>query len=226
MPHPINGPGNNKVVVYPANSRFDAAFTIDANDRSNPSANQIDINTLLNSSQYASSFAGGIWSHSFLSTYNYHRLYAPVSGTVVEARVIANLKGGTFKKRCYIGKLPKNKGMHIEAVDGAGYQFLQTCSLFVIDTSIQASEQRVLPEKISSVKSQHIRLRIHSSLFFGGNPLAYFQFGGSDIIVVFQKKAGLGPESFFPYPDPDTAPDHPSKQWSRYGQQLAQAAPQ
>ncbi|KAL2016256.1 hypothetical protein VTK56DRAFT_4032 [Thermocarpiscus australiensis] len=171
VPRPIDGPGDNKVVVYPADSRFDAAFTINANDQSDPSADQImlptvpvkgvpwDINALLNGSQYASSFAGGIWSHSFLCTYNYHRLHAPVSGTVVEARVIqggaylqviADPKG-TFKKRRYIGKLPENKGVHIEALDGAGYQFLQTRGLFVIDTSTSPDSDIGLVAGISSV---------------------------------------------------------------------------
>ncbi|KAL2130150.1 hypothetical protein VTI74DRAFT_6823 [Chaetomium olivicolor] len=260
-PRPVSSPGDNKVVVYPADSRFDAAFTIDANDQSDPGTDQIvpptvpvkglpwDITALLNGSQYASTFAGGVWSHSFLCTYNYHRLHAPVSGTVVEARVIqgaaylqvkADPETGTFKKRRYIGKHSgKHKGeAHMEAVDGAGYQFLQARGLFVIDTSTSPDGDiglvAVLPIGMAQVDSVVPLVRAKSDitqptfpfLVQKGDPLAYFQFGGSDIIVVFQKKAGLNATSFFPKPDPTTAPLDPEKQWSRYGQPLAVAAPQ
>ncbi|KAK3309810.1 phosphatidylserine decarboxylase-domain-containing protein [Chaetomium strumarium] len=262
VPRPIDGPGDNKVAVYPADSRFDAAFTIDANDQTDPSADQIvppletvsvkgvpwDINTLLNGSQYASSFAGGVWSHSFLCTWNYHRLHAPVSGTVVEARVIqggaylqviADPDKGGFKKRRYIGKRHTNKKgyAHLDAIDGAGYQFLQTRGLFVIDTSTSPDGDiglvAVLPIGMAQVDSVVPLVRAKTDiteptfpfLVQKGDPLAYFQFGGSDIIVVFQEKAGLGPKSFFPDPNQDTAPHDPSKQWSWYGQKLAQAAP-
>lgn len=61
-----------------------------------------------------------------------------------------------------------------------------------------------------------------------GDPLAYFQFGGSDIIVVFQKKAGLTASSFSTEPDESTTPpgdQWKDKRWSRYGQPLATANP-
>jgi phosphatidylserine decarboxylase len=52
-----------------------------------------DIKSLLGGTDYASAFTGGVWCHSFLCTYNYYRQHAPVSGTVVEAKVI---QGGAY----------------------------------------------------------------------------------------------------------------------------------
>jgi phosphatidylserine decarboxylase len=264
-PRQIDGPGDNKVVVYPADSRFDAAFTIDDNDQTDPATDQIvpplpsqlivakgipwDIVSLLNGSQYASTFAGGVWAHSFLCTYNYHRLHAPVSGTVIEARVIqgaaylqvvADPKTGELKKKRRIGQrqvAQKDDEFVITAEDGAGYQFLQTRGLFVIDTSTSPDGDiglvAVLPIGMAQVDSVIPLVRAKTDitqptfpfLVQKGDPLAYFQFGGSDIVVVFQKKAGLTSESFFQGPDPTTS-DDPHTQWSYYGQQLAAAAPQ
>ncbi|KAK3368535.1 phosphatidylserine decarboxylase-domain-containing protein [Podospora didyma] len=265
-PRSISGPGDNKTIVFPADSRFDAAFTIDDSDKTDPGTDLIvqyppapfvqvkgipwDIAALLNGSQYASAFAGGVWAHSFLCTYNYHRLHTPVSGTVVESRVIqgaaylqvqADPATQTLKKSRLIGSRttpgPDADGLVIDAIDGAGYQFIQTRGLFVIDTSTSPDGDiglvAVLPIGMAQVDSVVPLVRAKSDitqptfpfLVQKGDPLAYFQFGGSDIIVVFQPKAGLAANSFFPTPDPSTTPIA-GKQWSRYGQPLAQASPQ
>ncbi|KAK0751398.1 phosphatidylserine decarboxylase-domain-containing protein [Schizothecium vesticola] len=263
-PRPISGGGDNKVVVYPADSRFDAAFAIDAGDKTDtgkpiaplssssppPPTVQVkglpwDITALLNGSQYAAEFAGGTWAHSFLCTYNYHRMHCPVSGTVVEARVVpgaaylqvqADPATGTIKKRRLIGPPPTDDGLKIDAVDGSGYQFLQARGLFVIDTSTSLEGDiglvAILPIGMAQVDSvvPLVRAKGDTSqptfpfLVQKGDPLAYFQFGGSDIIVAFQAKAGMTGTSFKTEPDQTTAPNDPARQWSRYGQQLAQAA--
>ena len=46
------------------------------------------ITHLLQGSQYADKFGGGIFNHAFLNTYSYHRQHAPVDCKAVEARII------------------------------------------------------------------------------------------------------------------------------------------
>jgi hypothetical protein len=43
---------------------------------------------LLEGSPYKDRFKGGIFTHSFLNTTDYHRLHVPVGGRVLESRVI------------------------------------------------------------------------------------------------------------------------------------------
>lgn len=102
------------------------------------------VGALLQDSPYASSFAGGVWVHSFLSTFNYHHFHSPVSGTVLEARVIQNAAylgvtatNGKLGARRGIknGVKGGDAGAQIVAQDQSGYQFLQTRGLVIIDTS-------------------------------------------------------------------------------------------
>ena len=162
QPRVIDNPNESKTVVYPADSRFDAAFTIDDSDHMDLCTGQIapppqhlptvqvkgipwDIKPLLGGSDYGSAFAGGVWCYSFLCTYNYHRQHAPVSGTVVEVKVIqggayleVKSENGELKRRRRMAghsHTPSDGQVAIKAEDGAGYQFFQTRGLFVIDAS-------------------------------------------------------------------------------------------
>ena len=76
--------------------------------------------------------------HSFLGPTDYHRQHAPVSGTVVQAKVIPGLcyqnvkaerdsKGNNVaKSHCRWGKKRTDEdGNSFDALDDAGYQFLQ-----------------------------------------------------------------------------------------------------
>ena len=153
VPRQIDGPGDNRIVTYAADSAFDNAFDIKPDstievpaDRWEDDGNPItaksltwSIQSLLDHSRiYESAFAGGVWMHSFLNTFNYHRFHAPVSGTIVEARVIqqasyldAVAEDGKLLHRRRV-RVPKDK----EATnDMSGFQFLQTRGLIIIDTS-------------------------------------------------------------------------------------------
>lgn len=49
---------------------------------------QWPIDELLQHSEHAAAFEGGIFCHSFLNTYDYHRMRTPVAGKVLEAKFI------------------------------------------------------------------------------------------------------------------------------------------
>lgn len=85
---PIAGLGDDNVVINSTDSTFDGAWNI--GDDSNVDLKGINwpIAALLGDSKYKDDFKGGIWTHSFLNTFDYHRQHAPVKGKIVEAKVI------------------------------------------------------------------------------------------------------------------------------------------
>ena len=124
---PINCTCEPDAIVFPADSTFVASYNIssttvidtgDPHEVINVKGALWSIQELLFLSHYRDCFAGGKFTHSFLSTYNYHRWHSPVSGKIVERRVIA----GQF----YLNVT--TTGQHIimpYAEDEAGYHFVQ-----------------------------------------------------------------------------------------------------
>lgn len=84
----------------------------------------------------------------------------------------------------------------ITAPDDAGYQWCQTRGLVVIDTSYDSEGNKkpvdhglvaVLPIGMAQVSSVVLTVKEGDYLKKGQN-ISYFQFGGSDIVTVFQKR--------------------------------------
>ena len=84
----------------------------------------------------------------------------------------------------------------ITAPDHAGYQWCQTRGLVVIDTSYDSKGNKkstdnglvaVLPIGMAQVSSVVLTVKKGEFLEKGQN-ISYFQFGGSDIVTVFQKR--------------------------------------
>ncbi|KAL4876990.1 phosphatidylserine decarboxylase-domain-containing protein [Aspergillus karnatakaensis] len=84
----------------------------------------------------------------------------------------------------------------ITAPDHAGYQWCQTRGLIVIDTSYDSKGNKkstdnglvaVLPMGMAQVSSVVLTVKEGQFLEKGQN-ISYFQFGGSDIVTVFQKR--------------------------------------
>jgi len=92
---PVAGLCDDSVVVSPADAVFIGAWPV-AGDSSiwvvertlDVKGLRWSIQQLLDGSSYAERFAGGTFTHSALRTYDYHRWHAPVSGTVLEARIV------------------------------------------------------------------------------------------------------------------------------------------
>lgn len=209
-------PNYNRVVVYPADSTFDGAWPIDENDQVNIKDLEWNIKDLLKSSDYASHFNGGTWMHAFLNTFDYHRQHAPVGGKVVEANVIQGLaylqvvadpETGKLKPhRSYVSKVPKEQSRTknqlagtLDAPDEAGYQFLQARGCVIIENDL-LGYVAVLPigmAQVSSVKlvwepEQGKTYPINPNVDINkGDEISHFEFGGSDIVLVFQKDANI-----------------------------------
>ncbi|KAK5663805.1 hypothetical protein OQA88_8 [Cercophora sp. LCS_1] len=224
-PRIVDSPGDNTVPVYPADSLFADAYSIDeggniwvprgntlfasAKHRQQQRGHTGGIRTindfkgwtwsigaLLKGSLFASSFAGGVWVHSFLSTYNYHRIHSPVSGQVVDAGVIQNAAYLDVVATDYGDILPRhmkvmgtNLSMEVDAEDKTGYHFLQTRGYVVINSGQNGRGGvglvAVLPIGMAQVSSIVLTVQPHDEVE-KGDEIGYFQFGGSDVVTVFQ----------------------------------------
>ncbi len=193
---PIAGLGDDSVLVAPADSAFAGWWQI--SERSDiyvePKLNvkglQWSIHELLEGSDYKDCFRGGIFTHSFLNTYDYHRWHSPVRGKILESRVIqgqAYLGVSTKKAIVTVDGKPKEVTV-LAALDGTGYQFVQTRGLVVIDSPIGLVA--CLPMGMAQVSSvvftaeQGVTVR-------KGEELGYFQFGGSDFVMVFERASNV-----------------------------------
>lgn len=223
---PISCPGDDSVVVYPADSTFDGSWTIDDNNKvtianTEPERNSVNvkglewpIEALLAGSQYADKFKGGQFMHAFLNTFDYHRQHAPVGGTVVEANVIQGLaylnvvvdnsgklrtNRGLQPQKLVVGDDEKQSYGELDAPDNAGYQFLQTRGCVIINNPV-LGYVAVLPIGMAQVSSVKLvwepapgeKYPIYpNAKIEKGDEISNFLFGGSDIVLVFEKKANL-----------------------------------
>ncbi|KAI0790091.1 phosphatidylserine decarboxylase-domain-containing protein [Abortiporus biennis] len=205
---PIDGSKDNKVIVQPADSVYGGCWPVDdlgyVTLKGLPwkiSQLLADVETGIN---YGDHFNGGIFTHSFLAPNDYHRQHAPVSGTVVEARVIQGL--------CYLEVVvedhPDKPGVKvckplrhispahgefystgISAPDTPGYQFIQTRGLVIIDNPVLGLVA-VLPVGMAQVSSVNLTVK-PGDVVEKGDEIGYFHLGGSDCVMVFEKKANV-----------------------------------
>ncbi|PKK56340.1 phosphatidylserine decarboxylase-related protein [Rhizophagus irregularis] len=143
---------------------------------------------LLANSKYANDFGGGKFMHAFLAPYDYHRLHAPVDGKVLEAKVIpgqtyleVNVKKHSNDKY----RLIPTRALY--APNSSGYQFCQARGLIVID-SPKVGKVAVLPIGMCQVSSVVLSVKEEDEVK-KGDEISYFQFGGSDIVLLFQAQS-------------------------------------
>ena len=174
---PIADIADSRIITAPADATFDGQWEVNSNTGVDIKGIYWNIEELLQDSPYASAFKGGHWTHSFLNTTDYHRQHAPVAGTILEARVIQ----GTVYLQVTAEPIPGDP-------DDPGYEFMQTRGLFVIDSPIGLVA--VLPMGMAQVSSIVPTAEVGRTLR-KGEEISYFQFGGSDIVMVFQEKSNI-----------------------------------
>lgn len=187
---PIAALCDDSVIVSAADSTFVGWWRINEDSKITIKNLSWSVLELLDGSPYRDRFKGGIFAHSFLNTNDYHRLHVPVGGTVLESRVIrgqvyldvrAVLITGTDAYRV--------EGVRkLDAKDATGYQFAQSRGLIVLDSPIGLVA--VLPIGMAQVSSVVMTAEVGKQLH-KGEEFAYFQFGGSDHIVMFEAASNV-----------------------------------
>ncbi|MEJ2670413.1 MAG: phosphatidylserine decarboxylase [Gammaproteobacteria bacterium] len=163
---PVASENDDRVVVFPAESTFVGQWPVSTPvGEPLPAAPSIvvkniewSIAELLKDSEYAADFEGGIFCHSFLNTYDYHRQHTPVAGKVLEAKFIPGQvylqvdlqeqdesdENGNVARAV----IPQR---YLNAEDPTGYQFVQCRGLLVLDSAI--GKVAVLPMGMAQVSS-------------------------------------------------------------------------
>ncbi|KAK1638561.1 phosphatidylserine decarboxylase-domain-containing protein [Colletotrichum phormii] len=155
---PISSPGDDSVIVYPADCTYDNSLTNQSFARINDGSVEIKkvrwpISMLLQDSEHAADFDGGIWMHAFLNTTNYHRQHAPVSGTVLEAK---NIQGMAHLEADSVGGHVRMMG-GADSSENPGYQFLQTRGSLLAATQAHKAMRRMLAWKGIALHALAIR---------------------------------------------------------------------
>jgi phosphatidylserine decarboxylase len=174
---PIADPADDTVIVSPADAVFMGAWPI--GDRSTITVKGAEwrIADLLSGSPYTGEFGRGIYTHSFLHIEDYHRFHVPVGGVIKEVR---NVHG-----RVYLDVVKRPDGT-LASVNGDTYQFSQERGFVVID-SPTVGLVAVVPVGMSLISSVTLTPEVGARLA-KGDELGYFQFGGSDIVMIFQDR--------------------------------------
>lgn len=187
---PIADPDNNTTIVSPAECTFKAYYPI--NDKGNvmaPPNTRIKhthsigtVDELLEFSKYGESFYGGTFIHYFLSPFDYHRFHTPVKGKILE---IIPVQGST-----YLNVNMTTDGQ-FDAPDGSepgdGYEFSQARGLVIMDAGPVVGKVAILPIGMCQVSGVDMYTDLQGKTVAKGQEFGKFKFGGSDIIMLFEK---------------------------------------
>ncbi|KAL2809139.1 phosphatidylserine decarboxylase-domain-containing protein [Aspergillus granulosus] len=182
---PIASIGDNSVLTSPADFEFKEAHTITPDSTVTSKGLAWPIAQMFVGSVYRDRFANGVWLHGFLNVDDYHRVHTPVSGKVLEARIIP----GQNYMQVVAAPNPDRDGITKLCIPNeTGYQFCQSRGLVVMDTG--SGLVAVLPVGMAIVSSVVLTAEVGIELH-KGEELGYFQFGGSDVVLVFEARLGV-----------------------------------
>ena len=180
------------VIVSPADSTFAGQWEIRADSHVTVKNLHWSIDELMEGSPFRGRFVNGLFMHAFLGPADYHRQHAPVGGTVLEARVIPGQVYADVVAEPVPGDADGRRRLttrrRLDVHDTTGYQFAQARGLIVLDSAIGLVA--VLPIGMSQVSSVILTADVGVTLR-KGEELSYFQFGGSDIVVLFEAKSNV-----------------------------------
>lgn len=188
---PIAAISDQTIIVSPADSSFGGQWEIRKDSQVTVKNLNWKICELLEGSPYKNRFDNGMFLHAYLGPTDYHRQHAPVGGKVIEARVIhgqvyLEVEAVPVNDESTVHNLKVKR--HYDSLDVAGYQFAQTRGLIILDTPIGLVAE--LPIGMCQVSSVIITAEVGVTVR-KGEELSYFQFGGSDIIVLFESSSNV-----------------------------------
>ena len=188
---PVSAPDDEAVVVAGADSKPQGLWRVDeksdiVHERPVVIKSNIynSIKTLLGGGAYADAFAGGWMTHSYLNESDYHRYHFPVSGTVRETEVIwQDADGGG------VTIWDQDEGKYILQDQNPGWQSLETRGRVIVETE-GFGLVAVMPIGMALVSSVNFEPAVKpGAAVKKGDPLGWFLFGGSDMVMIFQQQA-------------------------------------
>lgn len=132
-------------------------------------------------------FNGGTWTHQFLNVNNYHRLHVPVAGKIT---YLNHLQSAVRMKSGWVEALGEGEVSFYDPRDTADWQFGQTRMVIGIDTGEPYGTVVISPMGMAQVSGiQKRQWVVEHAQAFKGQEFANFAFGGSDFVVIFERKA-------------------------------------
>ena len=136
---------------------------------------------LLGESPYAERFEGGEAIHIVLDVNDYHRFHAPCAGRVVEQKIIPGIHAGGG-----VIIWDEEQGRYrYDTIGAIGFQSLETRGILILDTP-DFGYIALIAVGIQQVSSVQWSLREGRGEVVQGEEIGCFQFGGSDIILLFE----------------------------------------
>ena len=172
---PIAGIGDNKTIVWPADGVYMGSFEIDENSEIVVKGIRYAIEDLLKDSTCKDCFSGGTLVHQFQKPTDYHHFHVPFAGRIVEKKSIPGWET--------LDVVKKSDGS-LEVIDGTGFQIRQQRGLITLET-IELGLVAILPIGMGHVSGVVLTPDVGAELH-KGEPFGFFQFAGSDVVVVFE----------------------------------------
>jgi phosphatidylserine decarboxylase len=166
---------DESVVVSPTDSIYEGQWTTTESSKLFAKDIPFSVLGLLDGSPYQGQFEEGTYVHTFLNVHDYHRYHAPVSGTVKEVRKITG--------KAMMDVIKRHDGT-LGIVEGSAYPFTQDRGLVVMES--MAGLVAIMPIGMAQVSSVNLTVE-EGSYLQKGNEFGYFSYGGSDIVMLFQK---------------------------------------
>ncbi len=173
---PIAGIGDRETVDAPADGVLEEVLPVTTDSTVVAKGIPYSIQDLLAGSRYSDAFAGGVFTHSFQEVVDYHHFHVPFAGTVVEKR---NISAPIWLD------VKKNADGSLSVVDGTGFQWRQERGMIVLDAG-EIGLVAILPIGMGHVGGVMMTPDVGAELY-KGEQFGFFQFGGSDVVTVFQK---------------------------------------
>ena len=189
---PISEPADASVITSPADSVPQGIWRIDGDGRigieigeqagiSIKTGRLTNIRALLADSGFTEKFCGGTVTHTFLDITDYHRYHFPVSGTVREVRIIAqdDAPGGVIT-------WDEERGRYYEYYsETLGWQSIETRGIVIVELT-GGGYAAIVPVGMCQVSSVNFEDTVMAGAAVQkGDPLGFFLFGGSDIVMLF-----------------------------------------
>ncbi|KAL3456735.1 phosphatidylserine decarboxylase-domain-containing protein [Aspergillus heterothallicus] len=178
---PITAIGDNSVLTSPADFEFMDSHRVSPESTISTKGLTWALAQMFENSVYGDRFAGGVWMHGFLDVDDYHRVHAPVAGVVVEARIVP---GTNYMLVEAAPSLGEDGVGELCIPNETGYQFCQSRGLVILDTG--GGLVAVLPVGMAVVSSVVLTVEV-GAVLHKGEEIGYFQFGGSDVVLVFEE---------------------------------------
>jgi phosphatidylserine decarboxylase len=164
---PLDGKGDASVVVSPNDGTLGSMprLHMTASQSITLKGEAYNITRMMANSAFAASFYGGVLVHSDLQVTNYHRMHAPVSGIVVDARLVGGLYWGSTTIESF---------------------FMERRRAVVVIRSATVGLVALVPIGISTISSITLLPRA-GDYVAKGEEIGHFAYGGSTIVLLFEK---------------------------------------